>query len=180
MEWCFNLLLWKGQQLVFNGYRMVTHSPGPAAVTSMPQHSQHLVSSTHQCSRRLPPSLPVDGPPPAAGTVPALWGTNVLWLLGDRTGQTPDFKETKERRPGACCPYSSTHLPSLPGTDLPNQGHRRMGFFRLWSRCLCPLFPTSPYKVSKGLAPTRCWYCWLKLNESLSFTAFRSPSLFGL
>lgn len=73
LEWYFNLLLWKGQQLVFNGYRMVTCNPVPAAVTAVLRADlQHLVSGTHQCSCLLPPSLPVDRPPPAAGTAPAL------------------------------------------------------------------------------------------------------------
>lgn len=93
---------------------------------------QHLVSGTHQCFCLLPPSLPVDGPPPAAGTAPALWGTNVLWLLGDRTGQTPDFKGTRERRPGACCPHSSTHLPSLLA-EISLSRARGEGAF--WSDC---------------------------------------------
>lgn len=114
---------------------MATRNPVPAAVTTVPQADlQHLVSGTHQCSRLLPPSLPVDRPPPAAGTVPALKGTNVLLLLGDRTGQTLDFKGTRERHPQAGCPYSSTHLPSLTSRDLTNQGHQRRGFF-FWSDC---------------------------------------------
>lgn len=91
---------------------MVTCNPGTAAVTIVPRADlQHLVSGTHHCSRLLPPSLPVDRPPPAAGTAPALQGTNVLLLLGNRTGQTPDSQRTRERHG---CPRSFTHLPSMP------------------------------------------------------------------
>jgi hypothetical protein len=97
------------------GFLMVTKwtcNPGPAAVPTGPQADlQHLVQGTHQCSWLLLPSLPVDKPPPAVGTVPALQGTNVLLLLGDRTGQTMEFKRTRESHSPAGCPFSSTHLP---------------------------------------------------------------------
>lgn len=58
MELCFNLLLWEGQQLVFNGYRMVTRSPGPAAVTSVPQQTHSILSPAHISAPAgcLPPS----------------------------------------------------------------------------------------------------------------------------
>lgn len=96
-------------------FLMVTEwagNPDPAAVPTGPQADlQHLVQGTHQCSWLLPPSLPVDKPPPAVGTVPALQGTNVLLLLGDRTGQTTEFKRTRESHWPAGCPFSSTHLP---------------------------------------------------------------------
>lgn len=89
-----------------------TCNPDPAAMPTGPQADlQHLVQGTHQCSWLLPPSLPVDKPPPAVGTVPALQGTNVLLLLGDRTGQTTEFKRTRESHWPAGCPFSSTHLP---------------------------------------------------------------------
>lgn len=130
--------------MVFNGYGIVTCNLVPAAVTTVPQADlQRLVSGTHRCSRLLPPSLPVDRPPPAAGTAPTLRGTNVLLLLGDRTGQTLGFKGTRERGPQAGCPYSSTHLPSLHSREPRNQGSRRRdSLVRLWSRLFCLLFPS--------------------------------------
>ena len=111
---------------------MVTCSLVPAAVTAVPRADlQHLVSGTHQCSRLLPPPSQRTGRHLLlAQCPPALRGTNVLWLLGDRTGQTLDFKGTRERHPQAGCPYSSTHLPSQPSRDLTNQDLREGA---LWS-----------------------------------------------
>lgn len=58
VEWYFNLLLWKGQQLVFNGYRMVTCGPVPAAVTGMLRQTCSILSLAHISAPAgcLPPS----------------------------------------------------------------------------------------------------------------------------
>lgn len=119
--------------MVFNGYRIVTCNLVPAAVTTVPQADlQRLVSGTHQCSRLLAPSLPVDRPPPAAGTVPTLRGTNVLLLLGDRTGQTLGFKGTRERGPRPAAPTPPpTCLPCIAGSPR----SRAAGEGTLWSDC---------------------------------------------
>lgn len=164
LQWYFNLLLWKGQQLVFNGYRMVTCNPIPAAVTTVPRaDSQHLVSGTHQCSRLLPPSLPVDRPPPAAGTALSLQGTNVLLLLGDRTGQTLDFKGIRERRPQADCPYSFIHLlPWLAEISLIRA--IREGAF--WSDC--------------GLHRSVSFSLLVSLKAIVAIYLFRPPHLLSL
>lgn len=112
---CFWVILYFVMKEAVTGFLMVTKwtcNPGPAAVPTGPQADlQHLVQGTHQCSWLLPPSLPVDKPPPAVGTEPALQGTNVLLLLGDRTGQTMEFKRTRESHSPAGCPFSSIHLP---------------------------------------------------------------------
>lgn len=119
-----------------------TCNPDPAAVPTGPQADlQHLVQDTHQCSWLLPPSLPVDKPPPAVGTVPALQGTNVLLLLGDRTGQTTEFKRTRESRGPAGLPILLHPAASLSSEACSNGSYKKVDvWFRLRSRLFCLLF----------------------------------------
>lgn len=127
LEWYFNLLLWKGQQLVFNGYRMVACNLVPAAVTAVRRADlQHLVSGTHQCSRLLPPSQ---------------WTGRHLLLAQRRsfgeqmfsccwvTGQDRRWL-SREPGKGALRPAAPTPPPICLSclTDFTNQSPRRVGF----------------------------------------------------
>ena len=119
----------RGTDWFFNGYNMdlqpwpscCAHWATSRLAASCLRHTSVLLAAAS--------SLPVDKPPPAVGTVPALQGTNVLLLLGDRTGQTMEFKRTRESHSPAGCPFSSTHLPPcLAKTAVVElQGSGRLG-----------------------------------------------------
>lgn len=107
-----------------NWFSMVTEwqlQPIAAAVRRRPSRlSASCLSALPPAASRLPPSLPAEGPPPAAGTEPALQEQtfSCCWVTGQDRRCVSREPGKGALRPAA---HFSTRLPSLPA-ETPRAG----------------------------------------------------------